>query len=248
MKKLYAVGIGAGDPQGMTIKAREILEKSDVIAGYTVYCDLIKPLFPHKEYLSSAMKAEEARCRLALEAAAEGKTVSMICSGDSGVYGMASLLMELAPEYGVGIEVIPGVTAALSGSALLGSPLTADFAVISLSDLLTPMETIVKRLHALGGCDMPIAIYNPSSKKRGNHLRMACEILLEYRSGETVCGITKNIGREGEEYRVMTLAELKEYEADMFTTVFIGSSETKKTESGMLTPRGYRIKGRDENE
>ena len=186
------------------------------------------------------MMQEIARCRLALECAAGGETTAMICSGDAGIYGMASPILELAAEYGVEIEVVSGVTAASSGAALLGSPLTCDFAVISLSDLLTPMETIEKRLECAAQGDFCIAIYNPSSKKRADYLKRACEILLRYRSPETVCGIAQNIGRDGENARVITLGELSETQTDMFTTVFIGNSTTKETGGKMVTPRGYK--------
>ena len=240
MKKLYVVGIGAGNYEGMTVGAVKVLESSDVIVGYTVYCDLIKPYFPSKKFISTPMMQEIARCRLALECAAGGETTAMICSGDAGIYGMASPILELAAEYGVEIEVVSGVTAASSGAALLGSPLTCDFAVISLSDLLTPMETIEKRLECAAQGDFCIAIYNPSSKKRADYLKRACEILLRYRSPETVCGIAQNIGRDGENARVLTLGELAETQTDMFTTVFIGNSTTKETGGNMVTPRGYK--------
>lgn len=240
MKKLYVVGIGAGNYEGMTVGAVKVLESSDVIVGYTVYCDLIKPYFPSKKFISTPMMQEIARCRLALECAAGGETTAMICSGDAGIYGMASPILELAAEYGVEIEVVSGVTAASSGAALLGSPLTCDFAVISLSDLLTPMETIEKRLECAAQGDFCIAIYNPSSKKRADYLKRACEILLRYRSPETVCGIAQNIGRDGENARVLTLGELAEAQTDMFTTVFIGNSTTKETGGKMVTPRGYK--------
>ena len=239
MKKLSVVGIGPGSYEGMTLQAIKTIEAADVIVGYTVYCDLLKPHFPDKEFFSTPMMQEVERCRLALEKAAEGKTIAMICSGDAGIYGMASPIIELAGEYGVEIEVVPGVTAAVSGSAVLGSPLTCDFAVISLSDLLTPMEVIEQRLEGASSGDLCIVLYNPSSKKRSDYLSHACDIILKHRSPDTVCGIVKNIGREGEDMKLMTLAELKDYSADMFTTVFIGNSKTKIVDGKMVTPRGY---------
>ncbi len=239
MKKLSVVGIGPGSYEGMTLQAIKTIEAADVIVGYTVYCDLLKPHFPDKEFFSTPMMQEVERCRLALEKAAEGKTIAMVCSGDAGIYGMASPIIELAGEYGVEIEVIPGVTAAVSGSAVLGSPLTCDFAVISLSDLLTPMEVIEQRLEGASSGDLCIVLYNPSSKKRADYLSHACDMVLKHRSPDTVCGIVKNIGREGEEMKLMTLAELKDYSADMFTTVFIGNSKTKIVDGKMVTPRGY---------
>ena len=240
MKKLFVVGIGAGDYEGMTVKAVKVLENADIIVGYTVYCDLMKPYFPDKTFLSTPMMQEVERCRLALEHAAAGETAAMICSGDAGIYGMASPILELAEEYGVEIEVIAGVTAAASGAALLGSPITCDFAVVSLSDLLTPMEVIEKRLECAAQADLCIVIYNPSSRKRADYLKNACEIVMRYRSRETVCGIAENIGREGETSCVMTLAELAEAKTNMFTTVFIGNSSTKNISGKMVTPRGYK--------
>ena len=246
MKHLFVVGLGPGGRDGMTLEAKKALEQSEVICGYTAYADLIREDYPEKEYLVSGMTKEVERCHMALLAAQGGKTTAMICSGDAGVYGMAGPILELAEKYpDVELEVIPGITAALSGGAVLGAPLMHDFAVISLSDLLTPWETIETRLDAAAKADFSICLYNPSSKKRADYLKRACEIFLRYKSPETVCGIVKNIGRDGEMKKVMTLAELKDYEADMFTTVFIGNSRTEKSVLGgqdwMVTPRGYRI-------
>lgn len=237
---LYIVGIGPGSAEGMTIQAQNAISRSGIIVGYTVYNDLLKPMFPDKQYVQTPMRQEVDRVRAALEFAEEN-TVSLVCSGDCGVYGMAGLALELAGEYpNVEIEVVAGVTAALSGGAVLGAPLTHDFAVISLSDLLTPWEKIEKRLKCAAEADFTIAVYNPSSKKRADYLSRACDIILEYRSGETVCGWVKNIGREGEESGVTTLSELREMTVDMFTTVFIGNSETRNINGKMVTPRGYK--------
>ena len=240
MNKLYVVGIGPGAPEDMTLRARRALEEAEVIAGYGVYADLIRPLFPEKEYLVTAMRRESERCRMAIDAACAGKTVAMISSGDAGVYGMAGLVLELAQGRDVRVEIVPGVTAALSGGAVLGAPLTHDFAVVSLSDLLTPWEKIEKRLELAAEADFCIALYNPSSVRRADHLRRACEIMLRHKGGETVCGVVRNIGREGQTMALMTLNELKMYEADMFTTVFIGNEETRVIDGRMVTPRGYR--------
>ncbi len=239
--KLYIVGFGPGKPSGMTIEAEKAIEQSEVVVGYTVYTELMKKRFPDKNYLTTPMKKELERVMAAFEEAKIGKTVSMICSGDSGVYGMAGLAFELSPDYPeVEIEIVPGVTAAMSGSAVLGAPLTHDFAVISLSDLLTPWEKIEKRLECAAMADFVISIYNPSSKKRSDYLKRACDILLKYKDGDTVCGYVRNIGREGQETRVLTLSELRDTSVDMFTTVFIGNSETKVIGEKMVTPRGYR--------
>ncbi len=240
MNKLYVIGIGPGEVGQMTGKALDALKSVDVIAGYGVYVDLVKPLFPEKEYLVTPMRREVDRCRMAIDAAMEGRTVAMISSGDAGVYGMAGLVLELAQDKDLEVEIIPGVTAALSGGAVLGAPLTHDFAVISLSDLLTPWDKIEKRLELAGEADLCIALYNPSSHRRSDYLQKACDIVMRHVSPDTVCGVVRNIGREGEEYKVMTLAQLREYKADMFTTVFIGNSQTKAVNGKMVTPRGYR--------
>jgi len=239
-KKLYVVGIGPGEYEQMTMKAVRVLESSQLIVGYTVYIDLIRPYFPDKEMMATPMMKEVERCRIALQEADKGRMVSMVCSGDSGVYGMAGLILELAKEYPeVEIEMVPGVTAACGGAAVLGAPICHDFAVISLSDLLTPMETIERRLECAAQADMVICIYNPSSKKRADYLRRACDIVLKYQRPETVCGIVRNIGRDGESSRVVTLEELRDLQVDMFTTIYIGNSSTRAERGKMITPRGY---------
>ena len=242
MSKLYVVGLGPGNADGMTLRARRALEESDIIIGYTVYVELVKEAFPDKTFLTTPMRQEVERCRMALEKAAQGSTVAMVCSGDGGVYGMSGLLEELASSYpGAEIETIPGVSAVLSGAAILGAPLMHDFAVISLSDLLTPWETIEKRLLAAAQADFVICLYNPASHKRKDYLQKACDLVLRYASPETVCGIARNIGREGESIRLMRLEELRDAECDMFCTVFIGNSMTRIIDGKMVTPRGYRI-------
>lgn len=240
MNKLFLVGIGPGNAAGMTEAAKAALEQSEVLCGYTVYLELVKAQFPDKETYTTPMTRELERCQWAVDRAAEGKTVAMLCSGDAGVYGMAGPVLELAEGRNVEIEVVPGVTAALSGAAILGAPLMHDFCVISLSDLLTPWETIVRRLRCAAAGDFSIALYNPRSKKRPEHLRRACEILLEEKSPDTVCGWVRNIGRTGQCHGLTTLGELGSLELDMFTTVFIGASTTKNVDGYMVTPRGYR--------
>ena len=237
---LYVVGIGAGSRDGMTIAAEKAILSSELIVGYTKYVELLSRHFPEKNYVSTGMTQERERVEFALKEAAD-KTVSLVCSGDPQLYGMAGLAYELSVSYpDVEIEVVSGVTAAFSGGAVLGSPLTHDFAVISLSDLLTPMEKIQKRLECAAECDLTIVLYNPSSKSRADYLKKACDIVMKHRSGDTVCGYVRNIGRDGEESRILTLAELRETAVDMFTTVYIGSSETKVIGEKMVTPRGYR--------
>lgn len=239
--KVSVVGIGPGNYENMTVKAAQTLKACDVIAGYTVYCDLVRPFFPDKEYISTPMMGEEKRVKLAYEKAAEGKKVALVCSGDAGVYGMAGLCYEEAVNFdNVDTEVVPGVTAAISGAALLGAPLIHDFCLISMSDRLTPMELIEKRLRAAASADMVVVIYNPESKGRKGYLAHACEILMENLPPERVCGIAGNIGRDGEYCKVMTLGELKGAEVDMFSTIFIGNSSTRDIAEHMVTLRGYR--------
>lgn len=239
--KVSVVGIGPGNYENMTIKAVQTLKACDVIAGYTVYCDLVRPFFPDKEYISTPMMGEEKRVRLAYEKAAEGFKVALVCSGDAGVYGMAGLCYEEVVNFdNVDTEVVPGVTAAISGAALLGAPLIHDFCLISMSDRLTPMELIEKRLRAAAAADMVVVIYNPESKGRKGYLAHACEILMENLPPERVCGIAGNIGRDGEYCKVMTLGELKGAEVDMFSTIFIGNSSTRNITEHMVTLRGYR--------
>ena len=241
-RKIYIVGMGPGQEDKMTGQAVRILEESDVIIGYPVYLQLLDKRFQEKELLSTPMKKEIERCRLCYEKAMEGKKVSLICSGDAGVYGLASLMYELSGEYeDCEIEVVPGITAAVSGAAELGAPLNHDFCVISLSDLLTPWEQIEKRLIAAVQGDFAIALYNPSSRKRKDYLKKACEILLKEADRSRACGYVENIGREGTKVSVCTLEELKTREVNMFTTVFIGNSQSQIIDGKLVTKRGYRV-------
>ena len=241
MNKIYVTGLGPGAEDQMTIRARKVLERCPVIIGYTVYIDLIRDLFPGKIFLTTPMRREADRCRMAFEEAEKGQDVALVCSGDAGIYGMAGLICEIGKEYPeTEIEIVPGLTAASAGAALLGAPLIHDFAVISLSDLLTPWETIEKRLRAAAAADFVICLYNPSSKKRADYLNRACRIVLEYRKGNNVCGIAKNIGREGEAVQILTLDQLKDARTDMFSTVFIGNTQTVELNGRMVTPRGYK--------
>lgn len=242
MNKVYVIGMGPGAYEQMTVAAVEALKSCDVIVGYTVYVDLMKKYFPEKEFMTTPMRKEPERCRLAFEEAKKGRVTAMVCSGDSGIYGMAGLMYEIGEEYPeVEIEVLPGVTAAMGGAAVLGAPLGHDCCLISLSDLLTPWELIEERLRCAAKADFVICLYNPSSRKRSTYLAKACEIMLEYKAEDTVCGIVKNIAREGETMQTLTLKELKETTVDMFSTVFIGNKQTKVIREKMVTPRGYRI-------
>ena len=240
--RVRVVGLGPGGASGVTAQAVEALRACDVIAGYTGYVALLGELVVDKPVLSTPMRREVERCRLALERAVAGADVAMVCSGDAGVYGMAGLVLELAPDYpGVAVEVIPGVTAAQSGAALLGAPLGHDFATISLSDALTSWDVIERRLRAAAQADFCLALYNPRSNHRPDHLSHAVSVLLDAgKPAGTVCGWARNVGRDGETSGTCTLAELAELDADMFTTVFVGNADTRLVAGHMVTPRGYR--------
>ncbi len=240
MSKVFVVGLGPGNAECMTYACRDAIERADILVGYAKYIELVKPLYPEKPVFSTPMLGEVERCERALALAEEGNTVAVVCSGDAGVYGMAGLILELSEGHpNVEIEIVPGVTAALTGAGLLGAPLTHDFAVISLSDLLTPWELIEKRLNCAAMGNFSVVLYNPSSKKRADYLERACDILLKHKSPDTLCGVARNIGREGESTELMTLRELKSVKADMFTTVFIGNAQTREIKGKMVTPRGY---------
>ena len=241
MGKVIVVGIGPGGYEDMTIRADEALQACDAIVGYPVYVDLVRDRYPGKELHSTPMTRETERCQLVLELARSGKTAAMVCSGDSGIYGMAALVYELRGEaQEPEIQVVPGLTAACSAAAVLGAPLTHDFAVISLSDRLTPWETIEKRLACAAMGDFCVALYNPSSKGRPDYLQKAVCILLQNGKGAgTLCGVIRSIGRTGQQSSQMTLAELEHTTVDMFTTVFIGNSATHQVSGWMVTPRGY---------
>ena len=242
MGRLFIVGIGPGSAEYMTGQARAAIDSAEVVCGYTGYIDLVRASWPDKRYIATPMRQELDRCRAALEIAQNGGAVAMICSGDAGVYGMAAPIFELSGGYpDAEIEIVPGITAALSGSAVLGAPLGHDFCVISLSDLLTPWEVIEKRLKAAAMGDFVTVLYNPGSKKRTDCLRLACEAMLQNgKRPDTVCGAVRNIGRAGQESSIMTLDELKHYKADMFTTIFVGNASTFAENGRIITPRGYK--------
>lgn len=245
MGKIYIVGIGPGEEEQMTEKAIKSLKAVDVIIGYTGYISLLSADFDDKEKITTGMRHEVDRCKICFEKALEGKEVALICSGDAGVYGMASLVYEMAKEYPEfdikNIEVIAGVTASLSGAAVIGAPINHDFCTISLSDLLTPWEVIEKRLKAAGTGDFAIALYNPSSHKRADYLMRACDILLEIISEDTACGYVRNIGRDNTVTWTGSLKELRDEKVDMFTTCYIGNSKSYLYNGKLITPRGYKI-------
>ena len=238
--KMYVIGTGPGGPDEMTPRARRAIERCEVVAGYGLYVDLIRELTEGKEIITTGMTGERARCDAAIQAALAGKSVCVVSGGDAGVYGMASLVLELSQAFPrIEVEVIPGVTAACSASAVLGAPLSGDFAAISLSDRLTDWATIENRLRLSARADFVICLYNPASKARKKHLKDACAIVMEHRSAETPCGAVRGAGRPGEEVFVTRLDELCDFEADMFTTVVIGNSATRVINGRLVTPRGY---------
>lgn len=253
MAKITVAGMGPGGEKQMTGEVLQALEAADILVGYQTYLDLLSERWQEKPRLSTGMTREEERCRLCFREAAEGKQVVLLCSGDAGVYGMASLLLSLADEYQtekekIEIEILPGVTAATSGAALLGAPINHDFCCISLSDRLTPWDRIEKRLLLAAEADLVIVLYNPASKARADYLQRACDLLLTRLEKERACGLVKNIGRAGTEKKVCTLAELRDMPADMFTTVYIGNSQTRIRRGRLVTPRGYPVEEADKGE
>lgn len=244
MGKLYAVGFGPGGYEHMTQKAIDVIKNADKVVGYTTYVEMVKPYFPDKEYVATPMMKEIDRCKMAIEMAKEDQTVAMISSGDSGIYGMAGIILELAGEMKADIEIetVPGVTAASMAASVLGAPLMRDFAVVSLSDLMTPIELIMKRVECAGMGDLVLCLYNPKSKKRTDYVNQAADILLQYQKPETPVGIVRHAGREEETSLITTLGKLKEAPVDMFSIVVIGNSETYVKDGKMITPRGYQKK------
>lgn len=236
------VGIGPGGYDDMTIRAVNAIKNADVVTGYRLYVELVQELIGDKETFCTEMRGEVERCQKAAEYAISGKNVALISSGDAGVYGMAGLMLKILEDHPeIETEIIPGVSACQSGGAVLGAPLVHDFAVISLSDLLTPWSLIEKRLEAAASADFVIVLYNPGSHKRRDYLRKACNTVLKYKSPDTICGLVKNISRDGEEHSIITLDRLKDTPVDMLTTIFIGNSQTTVINGKMVTPRGYQL-------
>lgn len=240
MAKLYVIGIGPGGREHMTLKAIETIKKSDIIVGYTPYIDYLGDLVKGKEIYSTGMKEEIERCKLAIKKVKEGKNTAIISTGDAGLYGMAGPILELKED--IEVEIIPGVTAAFSAASELGSPIMHDFASISLSDLLTPWEVIEKRIEKAAEGDFVIAIYNPRSKGRKDHLEKAVEIMLKYKEGDTPVGIVKNSGRGNTEIILTTLVNISYEKVDMLSILIIGNSNTYVKDDQMITPRGYHIR------
>lgn len=245
--KVTVVGFGPGSRGDMTQRAVDAILGADVVTGYTTYTKILKEFFPEKEYKATGMMKEVDRCRMAVEDAMSGMKVAMVSSGDSGIYGMTGLIYQLVQDMGADIEVeaVPGVTAASSGASILGAPLMHDVAIISLSDLMTPIEKIMKRVELAGEGDFVIVLYNPKSHGRTEYIDRVTDILLGMRSPETPVGIARNIGRADENKTITTLGKLKEAEVDMFSTVFIGNSQTYVRDGVMITPRGYPVRGKE---
>lgn len=241
MSKIYVVGIGPGNNENMTLRAINAINNSNVIIGYSKYIDLVEELCEGKEIISSQMRKEVERCEITVKKAEEGNTVSIISSGDSGIYGMAGLMLETISRMksNVEIEIIPGITSACAAASILGAPIMHDFAVISLSDLMTPWEVIEKRLDLAAQGDFVICIYNPKSIKRQNYINIAEEVILKHRAKNTPVGIVRNVGRENECVNICTLENMSNHEIDMFSTVIIGNSQSYREMDKIITPRGY---------
>ena len=242
-KIIYVVGFGPGDKQFMTMQAVEIIEQADLIVGYTTYTDILKAQFQDKKYLSTPLRKETDRCRLAVEKALEGNTVAMVSSGDSGIYGMAGIMLEIADDMQADVEIVtvPGITAASTAASVLGAPLMHDLSLISLSDLMTPLELIFRRVEAAASADFVISLYNPKSGKRVDYLEKAADIIMKYRDKGTPVGIVRNAGRPDQKAWLTTLSELKNEPVDMFCVVIVGNSQTYIKNNRMITPRGYKI-------
>ncbi len=238
--KVYVVGIGPGDLEHMSFKAYKVLSEVDVIIGHKTYINLVKEHFENTEFVKSGMKREVERCNETLDIAKSGKSVALISSGDSGVYGMAGIMLEIASDLGVNVEVVPGITSSNASASVVGAPIMHDHATISLSDLLTDWDLIQKRIDLASQGDFVISYYNPKSKSRVTQIIEARSIMLRHKDKDTVVAIARNTGREGQEYILTTLENMLDYEIDMFTTVIVGNSKTFVKNNKMITPRGYK--------
>ncbi|MGV1062648.1 precorrin-3B C(17)-methyltransferase [Clostridium perfringens] len=239
MGKLYVIGIGPGGLDEMTLRAVKAIEECDIIVGYTKYIEMVKDLIKDKEIFKTGMRGEEERCREALELSKD-KKVALISTGDSGIYGMAGLILEMRKDENV--EIIPGITASSAAGSVLGAPLMHDNCNISLSDLMTPYEDIKKRVRLAADGDFVISLYNPKSKGRPHYLRECVDIIKEFRGEETPIAVVRNALREGESKEIFTLKDFNDEVVDMFSIVIIGNSKSYIKEGYFITPRGYKIK------
>jgi len=237
--KLYVVGIGPGSIEHMTLRAKQAIEESEVIVGYDKYIKLVEALIGSKEIFETGMRGEVQRCKKALELS-RSKVVSIISTGDAGIYGMAGLILEIKEKSDV-VEIVPGVTAASAGAALLGAPLMHDSCYISLSDLMTPYDVIKKRVELATLGDFVISFYNPKSTGRPHYLKECIDLIRKYRQGTTPVGVVRNALRNNESVRVYTLDTLCEDEVDMFSVVIVGNSNTFIKGKNIITPRGYML-------
>jgi precorrin-3B C17-methyltransferase len=249
MSVLYVVGIGPGSEDHLTVRARAVLTSTGAIVGYSLYLDLIRPWLPAADLRPSPLGDEAGRTRQALLLAQERGSAALVCSGDAGVYGLAGLAHEVRERIDWGetappaIEVVPGVTAATAAAALLGAPLGHDFAVISLSDLLTPWDVIARRLEAAAAADFVIALYNPTSSRRSDRFHEALAVLRRWRPPGTPIGVVTNAYRGGERVCITPLGSLEAHPVDMLTILIVGNSQTRVIDGRMVTPRGY-LEGR----
>jgi precorrin-3B C17-methyltransferase len=241
--KIFVVGTGPGYEEYLSLRAIEVLKDCDVVVGYKTYINLIEKLIEGKEVVSSGMRREVERCAEVIALAENGKKVCLISSGDPGVYGMAGIVLEMVDKAnnGIEVEVVPGITSALSSASLAGAPLMNDFAVISLSDLMTPWEVIEKRTEKAAEGDFVICVYNPKSNERVQQIEIFTSILLRHRNPQTPVAIVKNAMRDQSCVTLTTLSEMFSFPIDMTTTLIIGNSQTYISNGKMITPRGYKI-------
>ena len=244
---LHVVGLGPGDVQCLTPQARQVLHEARCVAGYHLYMDLVPPeLLEGKTRISTGMRQEAERCAAAVDAALAGEPTALVCSGDPGIYALAGLALETLEARGlVGVvpfAVVPGVPAVCAAAALLGAPLMHDFAVISLSDCMTPLEQIYRRVALAAEADFVICLYNPKSRSRTAYLAEAAKLIQQHRKPETPVGIVRNAGREGKRAWITTLEKLPEEPVDMFCVVLVGNSQTYVQNGKMITPRGYCVR------
>lgn len=237
---IYAVGLGPGDEAYLAPRARQALSDCDVVVGYSTYIKIIEDIIGDKSVVQTGMTGEVERCQKAVDLAMTGKEVAVVSSGDAGIYGMAPLLFQLAEDK-VAVEVIPGITAANAAASILGAPLANDYVSISLSDLMTPWQVIENRLRAVSQADLVTCLYNPMSKGRPDYLRKACDIALESKPADTICGTVRNALRGEPEVWLGTLQELRDRQVDMFTLVIMGNRASRLLNGKMVTDRGYQL-------